>query len=638
MATKQRSGIKVRESPARWSASAALGRRLGDQLVKDPRTAFFELVKNAYDADATMVEVAFGASNDGAQHLQISDDGAGMSMDDINTKWCRLAGENKVREPYTPLFRRRRLGEKGVGRFAVGKLGDRVEVITRKKEQPQLKFRIDFADFTDDRDLQDIEMPIKSGQARRGFANGTVLKIDHLRKRWTKRDAGTLRNQLSSLIDPESSDRNFQIKLNYSEWPDLSGALESPLSGQESHRLEFAISESGKYRCKLHRGDELLLSIKEDRKRLDAGPVKGTVRYFRDGVKRMNRRLGADDSHLGIKVYRDSCRVRPYGEPTDDWLRLRSPRKPSTTIRHLDANSIAGSVYITRNDNPDLTDDTSREGMIRNEAFQSFAEFVGQQVAVLGSQLSQEIRSGEARRKKLRVEKILNTVVTCLNGQASNLYDRKMKDLDRGHEGEHGEKAKPERPVVDVKPTTKATWRCIACDTRWRVLKSGSQPTTCLELAVDREGNPRDVVGCGSNEIERAKNEPGEARPRPTSIVSGDFALIGNRMLKVRVDTDLGPKDDEFRVEEREIVINGNHVAYRVAERLDRNRTGRPKSPEEAYQPAQTIHIVKCVCLAWAHFHYEENRNWEDYRHRYEELQELVCERVIGELRDTSTL
>ncbi len=42
-----------------FSTSAAILSRLGGELIKDPHTAFFELVKNSYDADATVVYVKF---------------------------------------------------------------------------------------------------------------------------------------------------------------------------------------------------------------------------------------------------------------------------------------------------------------------------------------------------------------------------------------------------------------------------------------------------------------------------------------------------------------------------------------------------------------------------------------------------
>ena len=78
--------------------------------IRDPHTAFFELIKNSYDADATEVHVVFRKTSAEDGTIVIRDNGTGMSLDDLRTKWARAASENKVREPYTPRLNRRMLG------------------------------------------------------------------------------------------------------------------------------------------------------------------------------------------------------------------------------------------------------------------------------------------------------------------------------------------------------------------------------------------------------------------------------------------------------------------------------------------------------------------------------------------------
>src|SRR5438874_396520 len=114
----------------RFRTGAAMPARLGAEQLRDETTAVIELVKNAYDADATVVTVEFSESN-GEQRLEIQDNGIGMTPDDLNSKWMWLATENKVREDRSPMLRRRRLGQKGVGRFAAQKLGHRLVLRTR---------------------------------------------------------------------------------------------------------------------------------------------------------------------------------------------------------------------------------------------------------------------------------------------------------------------------------------------------------------------------------------------------------------------------------------------------------------------------------------------------------------------------
>ena len=188
----------------KWSTSAAIARRLGDQLIKDPHTAFFELIKNSYDADATEVEVNFHRPLSDAAKIVIRDNGTGMTIGDLRTKWARAAGENKVQEPYTPCFSRRRLGAKGIGRFSSAKLGDNVKVITKtERDRLQIQFTINFAAFTDDKDFEDMDFQYTEGAPRRGFQRGTILELSALRDRWGKREIRKIRHQLSHLIDPD---------------------------------------------------------------------------------------------------------------------------------------------------------------------------------------------------------------------------------------------------------------------------------------------------------------------------------------------------------------------------------------------------------------------------------------------------
>src|SRR5262245_64973633 len=71
----------------------------------------------------------------------------------------------------------------------------------------------------------------------------------------------------------------------------------------------------------------------------------------------------------GISVYRDGFRVWPYGEPHDDWLRLDQRRVNNPVVRFSN-NQIVGFVEISRDGNPDLVDQTNREGLIHNRAYE----------------------------------------------------------------------------------------------------------------------------------------------------------------------------------------------------------------------------------------------------------------------------
>jgi len=85
----------------------------------------------------------------------------------------------------------------------------------------------------------------------------------------------------------------------------------------------------------------------------------------------------------GIKIYRDSFRVRPYGDPKNDWLGLgfraaKSPAGPGQRIGDWRVNNenVAGIITISRKDNPLLEDKSDRGGIQENEVFETFKNII----------------------------------------------------------------------------------------------------------------------------------------------------------------------------------------------------------------------------------------------------------------------
>ena len=126
--------------------------QLGEQLIRNESIALLELVKNSYDADASTVKVIMRNVDDPESGvIIIEDDGCGMTLDIIKNVWMVPGSDYKeklVREKRrTSKFGRLPLGEKGIGRFAVHKLGDVVEIITRAENNPEIYLQIDWTAF-----------------------------------------------------------------------------------------------------------------------------------------------------------------------------------------------------------------------------------------------------------------------------------------------------------------------------------------------------------------------------------------------------------------------------------------------------------------------------------------------------------
>lgn len=132
---------------------------LGDQLIKNEQIAVTELMKNSYDADADWVKVSF--ENFGKDYkiqddsrIVIEDNGRGMTHDVITNAWMNPATPNKftkdVNEQRTPCGRVIQ-GEKGIGRFAMLKLGKTIEMVTRPEgNNVEYKLVFDFNKYDDD--------------------------------------------------------------------------------------------------------------------------------------------------------------------------------------------------------------------------------------------------------------------------------------------------------------------------------------------------------------------------------------------------------------------------------------------------------------------------------------------------------
>ena len=137
---------------------------LGDQLISNERVALVELVKNCYDADASWVKISFNnfkeipLGNDkfeiektSSSSITIEDDGCGMKPDIIKNHWLNPATpEKKNRKKDAPKTKKGRFlqGEKGIGRFAILKLGKKVTITTRPEisiDDPESVIKYDFS-------------------------------------------------------------------------------------------------------------------------------------------------------------------------------------------------------------------------------------------------------------------------------------------------------------------------------------------------------------------------------------------------------------------------------------------------------------------------------------------------------------
>ena len=100
---------------------------IGEKLYTESIEFIRELVNNAYDADATLVDIII---TDDA--IEIRDNGAGMDREGL-MQYFNIGSQYKLKESHSPVYNRTRIGQFGIGKFASLAACKRFEIITKKK-------------------------------------------------------------------------------------------------------------------------------------------------------------------------------------------------------------------------------------------------------------------------------------------------------------------------------------------------------------------------------------------------------------------------------------------------------------------------------------------------------------------------
>ncbi len=104
---------------------------LGFKMYSHLPNAVAELVANSYDADATNVRVVL--HDDDGQSVEVTDDGHGMSDEDLAEKYLRIGRNRRTEDGGTSESGRRHVaGRKGLGKLALFGIGDRVSIRTKR--------------------------------------------------------------------------------------------------------------------------------------------------------------------------------------------------------------------------------------------------------------------------------------------------------------------------------------------------------------------------------------------------------------------------------------------------------------------------------------------------------------------------
>jgi hypothetical protein len=397
---------KLDDSQVRFSVDAGIINRLGKELVGKHETAVSELVKNAFDADATEVNLIFENAWYVGGTLTIEDNGTGMTKDQLINGFMRLSSSDKIHNPISDKFKRIRAGRKGIGRFATQRLGSKLTIITHSTNIDfSIKISINWNDFETDKDLLSVSNNIEVIPKTK--KEGTTLIIENLRDGWSDAMIKRVFRYTSELLQPFPLSKKNKDEVESSIDPGFksyyfrqNGQELIPIIDEEEAIFKHALAEIEGYvlddgqGCwalkseKLNFPQEVFLIGNDDKDRENTDSkfnlIKGlhfkTYYFILDSslfdssrsfsfIKEVGYEKG------GIKLYRNGFRVLPYGENSDDWLGLDKSNNRSIVLGPHPNRNFFGFVEL--NDGEGLFEETSsREGIIENDAFNELVSFV----------------------------------------------------------------------------------------------------------------------------------------------------------------------------------------------------------------------------------------------------------------------
>lgn len=446
--------------------SARAGKLLGRENFSNADGAIIELVKNSYDADAYKCIVIFDIpiiKKDKTKEfvpdrenssIYIIDNGDGMTKDIIEQQWMKIGTGNKETSAISTK-KRVKTGAKGIGRFALDRLGYAAEMWTlpgKSKNNDGFKWQMDWTQFDNsDKSISEITADLTPSKIEIAnilssytsldqikdfeFKSGTILKISQLKDDWFQSEIEGVFKNLEALIPPKELKIPFQVLFLHNQNLKEYGEVETAFFNDYDYKLTAAYNadklkvdfvltrneldikkikkdyaflydsakapydlktiEQKTYKYSKGIDSLLKLELTESNKKYlkDVGSFNLTFYYLKYSVvktedypyKSINtkERRTVLDKFGGVKIYRDSFRVRPYGDPTNDWLRLgaRVAQSPASAGQRIGdwrvrPEQTAGIITISRKSNPLLIDKSDRGALQENEAFETFKNII----------------------------------------------------------------------------------------------------------------------------------------------------------------------------------------------------------------------------------------------------------------------
>lgn len=378
---------------------------LGVQNFTNEESAVLELVKNAYDAQALDVIIIISKAQ-----IIIEDNGMGMNRQKILEAWMHVGISDKEYLIGEGDAARILAGSKGVGRFAIARLGAKASVYTKMDEQEAVLWKTDWNTNT----LESYQNPKE---------RGTKIVIEQLRDNWTEARVRNLREFLSRTYNDDKMKIQVEYKEDRKDVMRYFGKIQLGVNCVSLIRLQY-LAECQRLVCDIE-SDEFKENVRDLCSEIDIKAQKielnivdelddmkndlseeATVEEWKEILKNVGDfsaelyfslknpskfdaekyfykyRILDNRYEAGVVLYRNAFSISSY-EGKKDWLGFgKRVRKSPAAASHptgswrVRENQISGKIIIDKKKNRGLSDLMNRQGLVENDIYKVFVAII----------------------------------------------------------------------------------------------------------------------------------------------------------------------------------------------------------------------------------------------------------------------
>ena len=202
----------MREPKYQMSINLQVLNHLGLNLYSNTSAVLSEVVANAWDADATEVQIEISGDN-----IAIKDNGNGMNLEDINSKYLTVGYQKRAESSVSPKLKRSVMGRKGIGKLSLFSIANIVKVYSQKDGQKN-GFEIDTNALKEAIKSNESYYPLELSTEGISFEeNGTLIELSDLKKKRTASLATYLKQRLARRFAVIGEKNNFKVYINKTE-------------------------------------------------------------------------------------------------------------------------------------------------------------------------------------------------------------------------------------------------------------------------------------------------------------------------------------------------------------------------------------------------------------------------------------